>query len=126
MAIKKRRNPLLDDLKLLAFAIPVISVVGAFASKSISIAMDLVHKPELIAVQTDGNRYTDEKSELAKKDAFDHSDANRRTVELEMAELKTDVTRETAGIKAQEDVILQNVQDLRHEIENDRRPIRSR
>lgn len=102
-------------IALASLGLTALAFVGGMLWNGFHIAEQVATKPYVDDRFTEGKHYTDEKSAEVLKEAFEHSDANRQTMLLEMEQMKTEIKTEQTATSTKVDLVLNTVQSMRDE-----------
>lgn len=105
---RQAKQKLSGGILVATVVLPVVTFFGGMFLNAFSIAQNIATKPYVDDKALEGKRYTDEKSAQTLKDAFEHSDANRQNMMIEIG--KFGAVQQAQGVKI--DMVLENIRSM--------------
>lgn len=111
MAIPKQRK--FDWLLVAAVLGPIIGALGGWSITGFIEDRHLADKPYVDERVIEGKRYTDDKAASVLKEAIEHSDTNRREMNLKMEQMSSEYRISNVALSSKLDSVIEAIKDLR-------------
>jgi hypothetical protein len=118
MATVMARQPekKIDWLLVAAITGPILGAAMAMMTTGFIADRKLADIPYVDSRFIEGKRYTDDKMSVVLKEAFEHSDTNRRELVIEMGEMKSEYRTGNAVLSGKLDNVANAIKDLREDM----------
>lgn len=110
-----RSKKTIDWVMVAAIVGPMVAGAGTFTLQGWITERKLVDKPYVDERVIDSKRYTDDKTANVLREAFEHSDTNKRELIIRMEQMNTEYRTNSATLTAKLDSLIDMIKGLRDE-----------
>jgi hypothetical protein len=118
MPAKKPTAANTSQRSFVIFTCTLVGFLGGGMITTFNIASSVATKPYVEKGLEDNRKYTDDKAIILRSEAFDHSDANRQAMMLQMEKMNTENKTAQMQVETKVDEVLGTVRQMRDEAWN--------